>query len=250
MTAPHPVWYIDLGMMDFSRAHCLQIEMVDARISGDLDRDVVLVLEHPPVFTVGRRGNLDHLKVSPAFLKDAGMEILHIERGGDITFHGPGQLVIYPIFQLSQAGFGVVDFVEKLEDLMIRTAADMGVSAARNRRNHGIWVGDRKMGFVGIAVRRRVSFHGIALNVALSLEPFKWIDPCGLQNVQVTSLERETRGIVSVETVKASVPHHLENIFSITLQSITIEKLKDQINRYETKKTVLASAAAPHGSRL
>lgn len=229
MTCSRPVLGVDLGILDFSSTHALQLEILDARISGKIDRDVVLLLEHPPVFTIGRRGNRDHLKVSPSVLSDAGMELVHIERGGDITYHGPGQLVVYPIFQLRRAGLGVVDFVEKLEAVMIKTADDVGVSAFRDKRNHGIWADDRKIGFVGIAVRRGVSFHGISLNVDLSLEPFTWIDPCGMQNVRVTSLDLESQNTVNLVAVKKALIHNLESIFKASLQSVNIHKVKDLI---------------------
>jgi len=227
MNTRRSVWCIDLGVMDFPRVHSLQLEIVDARISGKIGRDVVLLLEHPPVFTIGRRGGRAHLKVSSSFLKDAGMDLLHIERGGDITFHGPGQLVLYPIFQLRRAGLGVVDFVRKLEEVMLRSAMDAGVSSERNVRNHGIWVGDRKLGFVGIAVRRSTSFHGIALNVDLPLIPFTWIDPCGLENVHVTSLNLEADYTVKIDEMKMAFRKHLEDIFSIDLKVVTLDKLKD-----------------------
>jgi lipoate-protein ligase B len=224
-----PVWCVDLGLMEFKRAHALQLEILEARISGKIDQDVVLLQEHPPVFTIGRRGKRDHLKVSSRFLDDAGMDLVRIERGGDITYHGPGQLVVYPIFQLRQAGLGVVDLVERLEEVMIRTADDTGVSASRDQRNHGIWTGNRKIGFVGIAVRRGVSFHGISLNVDLSLEPFTWIDPCGMQNILVTSLSRETENTISLATAKTSLKHHLGDIFQLLLHDVKVDKLKDLI---------------------
>jgi lipoate-protein ligase B len=229
MTSVRPAWCIDLGLMDFPRAHDLQLKILEARISEKIDRDVVLVLEHPPVFTMGRRGNREHLKVSPAFLTDVGMDIHHIERGGDITFHGPGQLVLYPIFNLRQAGFAVVDFVEMLEEVMLQTAGEMGVSASRDKRNHGVWVGNRKLGFVGIAVRRSVSFHGIALNVNLSLDPFTWIHPCGLQNVHVTSLDLEADRPVAIDGAKTVLMRHIEASFTLSFQYIDIHKLKDMI---------------------
>jgi lipoate-protein ligase B len=225
---PH-VFCVDPGRTDFSRAHSLQLELVDLRASGKLDRDTVLILEHPPVFTVGRRGNRDNLKVTTEFLKKAGMALYHIERGGDITFHGPGQLVLYPIFHLPHAGLGVVDFVERLESVMLQTAEDMGVSAARDKRNHGIWVGNQKVGFVGIAVRRKVSFHGISLNVDMSLAPFKWINPCGLKDIGVTNLNHETRRNIRLDAAKSSLLKNFESVFSISLQVIKTSKLKEMI---------------------
>jgi lipoate-protein ligase B len=220
---------MDPGLIDFSRAHALQLELVDDRASGKLDRDLVLILEHPPVFTVGRRGNRDNLKVTPEFLKKAGIALHHIERGGDITFHGPGQLVLYPIFHLPFAGLGVVDFVERLESVMLKTAEDMGVPAVRDKRNHGIWVGNQKVGFVGIAVRRKVSFHGISLNVDLSLSPFNWINPCGLENVGVTSLNRESDRTVRLDAAKPALLKNFESVFSVSLQAVNTEKLKEII---------------------
>jgi lipoate-protein ligase B len=229
MISPPHTWCIDPGLTEFSKAHRLQLELVDARGSGRLDRDLVIVLEHPPVFTVGRRGNPDHLKVSSGFLKKVGMDLIPIERGGDITFHGPGQLLLYPIFHLPKTGLGVVDFVEKLEEVMLRTAEDMGVSAGRDQRNHGIWAGGRKVGFVGIAVRRRVSFHGISLNVDLPLEPFTWINPCGLENVGVTTLNQESGRTVHFDSAKSALLKNFEDVFTVSLQIITTSILKESI---------------------
>lgn len=229
MRSPRQVWCADLGLLEFSKAHAIQLAILEARASGRVDRDMVLILEHPPVFTIGRRGNRDHLKVSSTFLTEAGMDLLHIERGGDITFHGPGQLILYPVFHLREAGFGIVEFVEKLEEIMIRTAEDMGVSASRDPRNHGIWAGGRKMGFVGIAVRRSISFHGIALNVDLPLEPFTWINPCGLENIHITSLNLEADRTIEMAVVKTNLLKQLEDVFTVSLQHITTDKLKDSI---------------------
>jgi lipoate-protein ligase B len=215
--------------MDFTRAHQLQLEVVDARISGRLDRDLVIVVEHPPVFTIGRRGNRNHLKVSSDFLETSGIEILHIERGGDITYHGPGQIVLYPICHLSESGLGVVEFVEKLEEVMLRTADDMGVSARRDSRNHGVWAEDRKLGFIGIAVRRSVSFHGISLNVNLPLEPFTWINPCGLENIVVTNLDIESGQPVTFKNARESLLWNFEHVFSVSLQQIDTQNIKDSI---------------------
>ncbi len=227
MSVPRPCWFSDLGLMDFQQAHSLQLQVLEARATGKLDRDAVLVLEHPSVFTLGRRGNLDNLKVPPTFLSETGIGLIHIERGGDITFHGPGQLVLYPIIHLKNACSGIAGFVEKLEEAMIRTAADFGVCAARDPRNHGVWVGGKKMGFIGIAVRRGVSYHGIALNVKLSLEPFGWIHPCGLTDIEVTSLDRESDSCVSVSDAKKALKCHLEDIFRIELHAVSSQRLKD-----------------------
>ena len=229
MTSPRPCWCLDLGRMAFTRTHKLQLEILEARIAGHLQKDAVLFLEHPPVFTTGRRGGQENLKVSPSFLADSGIRLHHIERGGDITFHGPGQLVLYPVMNLKATGFGVLDFVEKLEEVMIRTAVDWGITATRDPRNRGVWVNNHKMGSIGIAVRRGVAFHGIALNVDLSLEPFSWINPCGLEGIGVTTMNLEGEKPAAVKEVKAVLKKHFEDIFSITFQDITINYLKNMM---------------------
>jgi len=169
---------VDLPAVEYREAWDLQHSLVAARKNGIIDRDIVLFLEHHPVFTLGRRGGLDGLMVSESFLEKERITVVHVERGGDITFHGPGQLVVYPIIDLRAAGLGVADYVTALEEVMIRTAADFGVKAEQNPKNRGVWIGNNKLGSIGVAVRRGVSFHGLALNVNTSLTPFSWIHPC------------------------------------------------------------------------
>ena len=226
MTLSRPCWHLDLGLMAFAPAHKLQLEILDARIASHLQRDVVLFLEHPAVFTTGRRGGYDHLKVSPSFLADSGMGLHHIERGGDITFHGPGQLVVYPIMDLKSTDVGVLGFVEKLEEIMIRTVSDWGIKATRDPRNRGVWVNDKKLGSIGIAIRRGITFHGIALNVDLSLEPFSWINPCGLEGIGVTTMNLEGKKSAAVGQVRATLKKYFEEIFSISFKDVNIDKLR------------------------
>lgn len=203
----------NLGLMEFQVAHDLQTRLVDWRRHQPAGHDIFLVVEHPAVYTLGRRGGREFLMVPEAFLAEKKITIVPIERGGVITYHGPGQLVIYPIIYLKQAGLSVAGYVAKLEELMMAIAADAGVAAGRDARNHGVWVGDNKLGSIGIAIRHGVSFHGLALNVNLSLEPFSWINPCGLIGVRMTSLAAETGRDIPLATVLAGLPHHLETIF-------------------------------------
>lgn len=226
MTPRRPCWCLDLGHMAFTPAHKLQLDILEALISEKIRKDVVLFLEHPAVFTMGRRGGCDNLKVSTSFLADSGIGLHHIERGGDITFHGPGQLVVYPIVNLKATSLSVLSFVEKLEAAMIRTAADWGIAATRDPRNRGVWVDNKKMGSIGIAVRRGIAFHGIALNVDPSLEPFSWINPCGLEGIGVTAMCQESGKPASVKEIKSVLKKHFEDIFSIIFQDIAIEQLK------------------------
>jgi lipoate-protein ligase B len=207
---------IDFDRLDYRKARALQEKLITARRTGALQTDIVLFLEHPPVFTLGRRGGRESLLVSDGFLEKAGIPIIHVERGGNITYHGPGQLVAYPILDLQTAGIRVVDFVSCLEEVMLRTAENWGIAAERNDANRGIWVGSKKMGSIGIAVRRGISFHGLALNVQTDLTPFSWIQPCGLKGVGMTSMQQESAQAFSMHQVRAVLKKQFEAVFGMT----------------------------------
>jgi len=208
---------VELPVTEYERVWRLQTRLVAARRDGILDRDVIMLTEHQPVYTLGRRGGLDNMIAPAACLDGEGIPVFQVERGGNITYHGPGQLVLYPIVDLLGVGLKVVDFVWMLEEVAIRTAAAWGIKAERNAVNRGVWVGARKLGSVGIAVRRGISFHGIALNVSLSLEPFRWIHPCGLHGVEVTSMERELSRPVAMAEVRPTMKGEIEAVFGVEL---------------------------------
>jgi len=208
---------IDFDCIDYLEAWELQGNLVMARKERNLQHDIVLFLEHPPVFTLGRRGGRECILVSDEFLEKTGVQVIQVERGGNITFHGPGQLVVYPIVDLHAARIKVVDFVNGLEEVMLRTTENWGIAAERNSANRGIWVGPHKMGSIGIAVRRGISFHGLALNVHTDLTPFSWIQPCGLQNVAMTSMQQETTHKLSLQQVRAVLKTQFERVFGIKL---------------------------------
>lgn len=217
-------WHaVDLGRMPYPDAWDLQLRLVEARSQGRVNHDVILFVEHPPVFTLGRRGGRENLLVSEELLRQSGIPIVQVERGGNITYHGPGQLVVYPIVHLPNMGLGVVDLVDRLEEVMIRTCAAWGIAAGRNALNRGAWVGMKKIGSIGIAVRRGVSFHGLALNVNLDLAPFGWIQPCGLEGVGVTSIAREADRPVAMGEALAAVERNIEAVFGIRLEPQTAE---------------------------
>ncbi|MFV0437200.1 MAG: lipoyl(octanoyl) transferase LipB [Desulfopila sp.] len=209
-----------LGLVDYQAAYRLQTELVARRRWQGPGSDIVLVVEHPAVYTLGRRGGREFLRVSEEFLGKRDIPVVPIERGGVITYHGPGQLVVYPIIHLKQAGISVAEYVALLEELMIRLAADVGVRAGRDDRNHGVWVADNKLGSIGIAIRHGVSFHGLALNVNLDLEPFGWINPCGLTGVSMTSLAVEAGRDVTLAEVTAGLRGHFEQLFCLTLDEL------------------------------
>jgi lipoyl(octanoyl) transferase len=213
---------VEVPSMEYREALELQRALVDAKIAATLSQDVLLLLEHPPVFTLGRRGSREHLLVAEPFLESREIGLIHVERGGDITYHGPGQLVGYPIVDLRKGRWKIIDFVGALEEVMIDTVGDWGIKAGRNPMNRGVWVGISKIGSVGIAVRRAVSSHGFALNVNTSLEPFSWIHPCGLEGVELTSMKRLLGNEVPMEHVQRAVRLHIQEIFGVELERVSL----------------------------
>ena len=188
---------VQLGRVDYSTALRLQKTLVDLRKAGQIG-DTLLLLEHPPVITLGRNAKRANVLVSEEQAARAGVEICECDRGGDVTYHGPGQLVGYPIFDLR--GFtpriGAVDFVRKLEEVLIRTCADFGVATHRMRGMTGVWTlrNEAKIAAIGIHISRGVTSHGFALNVSTDLSHFKLIIPCGIGDKPVTSLDSALGG--------------------------------------------------------
>ena len=217
-------YLLDLGKTRYTDAHQLQLECVTYRLDAEEQADIFIVTEHHPVFTLGRRGGRESLRVPEQHLEEQGVDIVQTERGGDITYHGPGQLVVYPIVHLRKARLSVKRYVDLLEDTMILCAAEFGVNAARDQRNRGIWVGDNKLGSIGIRVRHGITFHGLALNVSLDCTHFGWIQPCGLRGVGVTSLFREAGKQISFDDVKKVMIKHLATAFetSFVRASVTM----------------------------
>jgi lipoyl(octanoyl) transferase len=179
-----------LGIVDYDEAHALQERLVDERIAGERG-DVVLLLEHPPVITLGRGAKEEHLLVDRERLHAQGVHVADIGRGGDVTYHGPGQLVAYPILDLNPDRKDVRRYVRDLEEVMIRVAAHYDLVGSRIEGLNGAWIDGRKLGAVGVRIRRWVTMHGIALNVSTNLDAYDLIVPCGIRDKEVTSLSRE-----------------------------------------------------------
>jgi lipoyl(octanoyl) transferase len=185
-----------LGRIEYRDAHALQRQLAADRADGTI-ADRLLLLEHPPVLTLGRNSDPAHILASPAELAERGITVERVERGGEVTYHGPGQLVAYPIVALHERGLLVRPFVRALETALIATCASHGVAAGRRDGHPGCWCdpdsdAPRKIGALGLRVERGVTFHGIALNVTVDLADFELIDPCGMPGVISTSIARET----------------------------------------------------------
>ena len=217
---PPPWLAADLPETAYDQALDLQLRIVRAKTEGRLSEELLLVLEHPPVFTLGRRGGEEFLKVSRRFLERSGIPLVKAERGGFITYHGPGQLVAYPIVNLRHSGLGVAAFVSCLETVMAETAKAFGVHAGTNPRNRGVWVGEKKLGSIGITVRRGVTFHGLALNVNTDLTPFSWMNPCGLEGVGVTSLAEQCGRGLPMQEVRQTLISQVAAAFGVRMKQI------------------------------
>ena len=233
------VWYvIDMGTAVYTKVLNLQRTLVET-IRRGVCSGVVLMVEHPPVFTLGQRGGMENLRVSPAFLDSAGIPVIQVERGGNITYHGPGQLVVYPVIDLKKAGISVAGYVEALEEVMIRTVADWNIAANRNSLGRGVWAGNAKLGSIGIRVRRTVAFHGMALNVSISMTPFEWINPCGIEGIRMTSMVQETANKeISMTAVRRAVVKHIEAVFGTTMTMTDEAELKTLMNSPDLQKEV------------
>ena len=196
MELPEPISAEWLGRIAYREAWALQKRLVDQRAAGQIG-DRLLLLEHDPVLTLGRQADERHVLASPRELRRRGIEVIRVERGGEVTYHGPGQLVGYPILRLGDRGLLVRPLVAALEAAMIATCAELGIEAIRREGHPGCWIDSgpnrpfRKIGALGLRIERGVSYHGIALNVDVELRDFDLIDPCGEPGLVSTSIAEE-----------------------------------------------------------
>ena len=218
------VFIVDLGSIDYQEAWNLQHRIHEAKQAG-LSENVLLLLEHPHVFTLGKNAKKENILVSETVLRDQGIDCVSIERGGDVTYHGPGQLLGYPIFFLEALKLRVVDFVERLEEVMIRVLASYGLPAQRSSLNRGVWVKEAKLGFVGIAVQRGITLHGFALNVAPKLSYYEMIHSCGLKGVKIVSLSSLLRKSIPMEEVKKKTIASFEDVFNLKTEQVSLTGL-------------------------
>jgi len=189
--AERELWTVTLGRLPYGDALELQRSIARDRISGTIPQDVLLLVEHPPVVTLGRGTKEKNLVSSPEFLQSKGVELFEVERGGDVTFHGLGQLVGYPIIDLKRHREDLHWYLRKIEEGLINTLADYGIPGERNTAFTGVWTRGRKIASIGVHARDWVTWHGFALNVTTDLSYFDLIVPCGIDGVVMTSIARE-----------------------------------------------------------
>lgn len=237
------VLYKDLGRMGYGECLALQRALFDAVLRakgaramfadeaaaaipvpepGSQQAGWLLTVEHDPVYTLGKSGKESNMLVGEAYLRSIGAEYYHIDRGGDVTFHGPGQIVAYPIIDLERVGMGLRDYIDRLEGAVIDTVAEWGIAAGRIAGASGVWIDPdgaraRKICAIGVRSSRYVTMHGLALNVATDLRYFTHINPCGFTDRGVTSIEREAGRKVDFDDVKRRLVRHLEEKLNVRI---------------------------------
>jgi lipoyl(octanoyl) transferase len=220
-----------LGRVDYALALDWQRALLDAR-ARDAVPDTLLLVEHPPVITLGRRASYGDVLVDPDALSERGITVHETNRGGLVTYHGPGQLVGYPIASLrGLTGGDVVRYVSGLEETVIRALATYGVVAGRDPQHHGVWVGDAKIAAVGVAISRGVTMHGFALNVCPHLAHFLLINPCGILDRGVTSLAALGRPVVALEIMASTVAATFGAVFDRDMLEVEPAALRAELRR-------------------
>ena len=241
-------WNIDLGLVGYAEAYALQKRVVAARKAGAID-DVLLFCENPHVITQGRNGKREHLLASEHVLKQKGVEYFETSRGGDVTYHGPGQIVGYPLLNLAAIRRDVVWYVRMLEEVMIRATADFGLPSYRVPGKTGIWVQagatEEKLGAIGVHISRWVTSHGFAYNVSTDLRYFDLIVPCGIADRKATSLEKTLGRAVSSPDAKASLARHFGEVFGLQLVAATAPDLLRKLETFEQSRVGQPLSAVP-----
>lgn len=238
MNANAKAWLVDLGLIAYGPAWDLQKRVVAARKAGAVP-DVLLLCEHPHVITLGRNGRAENLLASERVLRQMGVEFHATDRGGNITYHGPGQVVAYPILNLAEIRRDLVWYVRQLEEIMIRASADFGVRAERRAGRTGVWVeraegNEEKLGAIGVHVSRWVTSHGLAYNVSTELRYFDLIVPCGIAGKRATSLERVVGRQVTLAEAGARIAQHAGECFSREFVSQPREALEAALEAFES----------------
>jgi lipoyl(octanoyl) transferase len=205
------------GLTDYGEALELQRSLARARVAGQLDDDWLLLLEHPRVITLGRGASETHVLASAELLASRGVQLHEIERGGDVTYHGPGQLVGYPIIDLTRHRQDLHWYLRQLEEVLMRVLRGYGIEGRRVPGYTGAWVEDRKIASIGVHVTRWVTFHGFALNVSTDLMDFDLIVPCGIEAVKMTSLESETGQGQTVAQVSDEAARCFGDVFDLVM---------------------------------
>jgi lipoate-protein ligase B len=232
MTEPNDCLFIWQGRVPYSYALDLQMRICESKKHG-FDKDVLLLLEHPPTITLGRSGKLANLLVNEEHLKSRGIDLWHVDRGGDITYHGPGQLVGYPILALQLRERDVHAYMHHLEESLICLMARFGIEATRDPRFTGVWTSMGKIAAMGVHISRWITRHGFALNVNTDLSYFDLIVPCGITGRNVTSMQKHLSRMIDLEDVSDQYVREFSSVFKRTMIRSSESALCSELRRYE-----------------
>lgn len=204
--------YSDLGLVDYKIAWDLQKEIFNLRLNDELN-DTLFLLEHPHTYTLGKVADKENLISNEDQLKELGINVYEIDRGGDITYHGPGQIVGYPIIKLTDWKQDTHEYLRGLEEVIMMTCSEYGISTERNSKYTGVWIGSKKIAAIGIKVSRWITMHGFAFNINADLNYFGGIIPCGIRDKEVTSLQKELGREINLSEVKEKLVGNFKNVF-------------------------------------
>jgi lipoate-protein ligase B len=228
-------YIIDLGLVDYEMAWGLQHRLWSKRLEEELP-DLLLILEHPHVITLGRRGNRSHLIASSEVLEAMKIPVFHVERGGDVTYHGPGQMVVYPILDLKEYGYRLIRYIGQLEEVILRVLNDFRIQGRRDPLNRGVWVDGEKIASVGVAIKRWVSFHGFSLNYETNLKYFELINPCGLEGKKMTTMAKILGTEISRERLSERIGFHFKQVFQRDWEQ---RDLSEVLTEYPVEQDIL-----------
>jgi len=206
-----------LGVVEYDEAYRLQQRLLYSRLDGKI-KNTLLLLQHPPVVTIGKSGKLENIIASPAELMNQGISLVFADRGGDVTYHGPGQLVAYPIIDLRERGKDIHRYVHDLEEVIIRTVRDFSIDAGRDNGHAGVWVENDELASIGIRIRKWITTHGLALNIRPRLEHFSLINPCGFCDRKATSISKLLSKDIPMEAVIQRLITHFSEVFSARME--------------------------------
>lgn len=227
----------NLGLTDFREAWKIQQRVFSAREQGRVG-DMLLLTEHPHVYTLGKSGDANHLLATPDELSIQGIDVCAIDRGGDITYHGPGQLVGYPILNLHGFYLDLHRYLRDLEEVLIRSIGRFGIEGVRDPAFTGVWVGNEKIAAIGVKTARWITMHGFALNVSADLSHFDKIIPCGIFHKGVTSMEKVLGRLVSMEDVRVIVKEEFARVFMVDTVKRSRKEIMDELNMSDARNIV------------
>jgi lipoate-protein ligase B len=213
-------YWLDLGLIQYAPAFAIQDQLLQARLEGKIAPTVILQ-ENLPIFTIGRSGSRDNILSSQKDLEQRGIEVLEVNRGGDVTYHGPGQLIVSPLLYLGDVGLNANQYLHRLEDVLIELLAYYGIQTGKKEGLPGVWLKDAKIAAVGIAVKHGYTFHGFSLNIDPDLDAFGLINPCGVKQMPVTSIRKVLGKFPPMEQIKFKLREILQKYFAFETRMIS-----------------------------